>query len=126
MLLVGLALAACGGKKQDDGPPAGDDKPTVAEARSGYCMLPNQRCWEFTDDSQAAMTSMCNHRGTFVANQPCPKANQIGSCRAGKMLTRFYSGEIPGNCGACPDGKVPPWSAESIATECKESMGKLE
>src|SRR5436189_1560071 len=106
-IAVCLVAVGCGGKKEGD-KPAGD-KAKKVEPLSGYCMLEDQSCWEFSADEvksrgPAFMFAMCDKRGKFVENQPCPKENLVASCRAGSVLTRYYSTQREGNCGACPDG----------------------
>jgi len=130
-------LAACGGKKDSDkATPSDKAAPKKVEPTSGHCWLKpggtaDQRCWEFTPEEVRAqgpafMTSMCDPTtGTFVENKPCPTENLVATCRGGSMITRFYGGER-GACGQCPDGKMPPWTVERAAENCKETGGKLE
>lgn len=138
IIIATVVVAACSGKGKD-APSSGSGKsgsgsapPAEPTPTLGSCILADQKCYDFTAESvkaqgPAVMKSMCES-GKLVLDQPCPSAELVATCAGddGHFLVRFYGGERPGNCPACPDGKFPAWTRERVGEECTAMQLKLQ
>lgn len=125
VVALSLGLSACG--KKEEAPASGKSSSAKASASSGHCMLEDKKCWEFpSPDSARTMASMCSGHGKVVENELCPTAGVVASCKSDSMKVRYYEGDRPGNCPACPDGKFPAWTKQKVAEECRASQQTLE